>query len=96
MSLRENRRRGIGFGKEQFPHRPSQRIKETTYVTCQQCGFAIDTTTTGLSKSGEEPADGGGNGACPLCRSRNWAPSKRRLIDGSFSDVKRSDRRRLR
>lgn len=94
MSDREARRRNIGFGKEQFPLRPSRRIKQTQYVTCQHCGFAINTATTALSKQGPEiPQEGVG---CPQCGSTNWAPFKRKLKDASETNTKRSDRRRLR
>lgn len=96
MSRYDTRKHSIGFGTEQFPHKPSRRIKQTTYVTCQQCGFSIDTATTGWSKSGEGQQEGGGRNGCPLCRSLNWAPSKQRLKDGNDTDAKRSDRRRLR
>jgi len=89
------RRHSIGFGKEQFPLKPARRIKETTFITCQQCGFALDTKTTTFSKSAPGiPQDG--DGGCPLCQSKNWAPSKPNLKDGNDTAVKRSDRRRLR
>jgi|SRR3990167_156758 len=98
MSWREDRKHSVGFGKEQFPHRPSRRIKETTFVTCRQCGFALDTKTTAWSKTGYAgtPPSVDGPGGCPLCRSMYWAPSKPQLKDGNDTDAKRSDRRRLR
>jgi|SRR3990167_3346076 len=101
MSYRETQRQSDGFGREVFPLKPARRIGETTYITCQQCGFAVDTQSRTFSKEAAGEVENinegtGPKGGCPLCLSTNWAPFKRKLKDANDTSTKRSDRRRLR
>lgn len=86
-----NRRELVPFGRRVYPSptaRRGERMGQTPFRYCIQCGFPNDTRTTawaqganegdgGLSlNDGSDPAEWTASAGCAFCGSMKWLPSK--------------------